>query len=96
MQSEERRTTVVIEDGSEFKNNEAIDGEGGAIIATGNISLTIKEDTIFKRNKAANQGGALFFIGSSTLRIEDAFFVENESAFIGGGAIYAEVHVLVC
>eukprot|EP00210_Caulerpa_lentillifera_P003724 g3557.t1 len=83
-------TTVIIEEGSEFRGNEAHTGEGGAIVAIGNVSLTITEDTIFSRNVAGLQGGALFFSGHSTLTIQDAFFVENESNFSGGGAIYAQ------
>eukprot|EP00210_Caulerpa_lentillifera_P003655 g3489.t1 len=74
---------------SSFVNNIADQG-GGAILAIGNVSLTIREDVIFRRNKAAYQGGALFLKGSSTLRIEDSFFIENKSNFIGGGAVYAE------
>eukprot|EP00210_Caulerpa_lentillifera_P003725 g3558.t1 len=88
--SQQERTTVMIEGGSEFHGNEALTGEGGAIFAIGNVSLAITDDTIFRRNVAALQGGALFFSGHSTLTIQDAFFVENESNFSGGGAIYAQ------
>eukprot|EP00210_Caulerpa_lentillifera_P003722 g3555.t1 len=88
--SQKERTTVIIEEGSEFRGNQALSGEGGAIVAFGSISLTIREDTIFKTNSAALQGGALFIRGHSTLRIVGAFFVENKSNFSGGGAIYAQ------
>eukprot|EP00210_Caulerpa_lentillifera_P003723 g3556.t1 len=88
--SQQERTTVIIEEGSEFRGNEALTGEGGAIFAIGNVNLAITGDAIFRRNIAAYQGGALFFSGHSTLTIQDAFFVENESNFSGGGAIYAQ------
>jgi len=67
--------------------------EGGAISATGSVSLVIKGDTIFSRNTAANQGGAFFIRGASNVNIQDAYFIENESHFLGGGAIFAEVFV---
>eukprot|EP00210_Caulerpa_lentillifera_P003658 g3492.t1 len=80
-------TTLTISSSS-FVNNTA--NQGGAILAIGNINLTIEDSTRFIRNKATIQGGALFFRGYSTLRILDSFFIQNESGFIGGGAIYAE------
>lgn len=82
----------MIDDASEFRNNEAVTEEGGAIFAIGSVSLLIREETMFIGNRAANQGGALFIIGAATVRIEDAYFVENESLFLGGGAIFAEVY----
>eukprot|EP00210_Caulerpa_lentillifera_P003656 g3490.t1 len=81
-------TTLTISNSS-FVRNTGVQG-GGAILAIGNVSLTIEDSTVFKGNKAVTQGGALFFKGYLTLRIEDSFFIQNESNFSGGGAIYAE------
>eukprot|EP00210_Caulerpa_lentillifera_P003717 g3550.t1 len=87
--SADERSSVVIQEGSEFRNNKAL-MEGGVIFVNGNVSLEIKEDTIFSNNQAAQQGGALFVVGPASVRISDAYFIENESFFLGGGAIFAE------
>lgn len=49
------------------------------------------DESVFTRNNASLQGGAIYVQGSSRVDIEDAYFSENESGFLGGGAISAEV-----
>eukprot|EP00210_Caulerpa_lentillifera_P008407 g8019.t1 len=90
IQSLQTQSSVVVRGESAFRNNEALTEGGGAIFIRGNVSLEINGDAIFSRNKAAHQGGALFLTGPSIVNISDAYFIENESLFLGGGAIFTE------
>ena len=88
-------TTVVVKNDSTFIRNEAVGGDGGVFYVSGDdgIAFTI-EDTVFRKNMAGRRGGAVFISAGGDLIVRDAFFVENESNRIGGGAIFAKVRSL--
>jgi predicted outer membrane repeat protein len=80
---------VVIRGGSSFVNNTA--GQGGAIAAVNNASVTLEDGVIFLRNSAWDaSGGAVALPGpNSSVTVRGGVnFTENNSKKLGG-AIYA-------
>lgn len=70
---------------SDFRFNEASDGDGGAI--DGSDYILIIEESHFLENYAYEDGGAIW--SSGLVRVLDSDFSEN-TAGDGGGAIYAD------
>ena len=96
MQSENKKTAVVVRNASGFIKNEADAGDGGAFYVSGRgISLVIEQDVHFRDNAAGRRGGAVFISRADGLTVRDAFFTENKSNHTGGGAIFAEVSFLL-
>ena len=83
-------TTVSIGDGSNFDGNNAEDSDGGAVSVVGSVRLRIESGVQFVRNSAAERGGAICVLGPSNVSIDDSSFIENESKFSGGGAVFVE------
>jgi len=66
-----------------FENNKATNGSGGAVWAQGSNNLTV-DRSFFLGNSASNQGGVIFFWGS-TANIKNSVFANNASG--GAGAV---------
>jgi predicted outer membrane repeat protein len=68
-----------------FENNQATNGDGGAIWATANISRSV-----FKNNSASAGGGAVRCNGDP-MTITDSYFEGNASGSQGGGALMLQL-----
>lgn len=77
-------STVVVSGGSTIGYNDSLNGEGGAIAATGTPSVTIADATLM-HNSAATYGGAIY-VGAGTLAVDRAVLHHNSAQ--RGGAIY--------
>ena len=87
---------MTVRDATRFVENEAVDGDGGAVRVSGTgVSLAIDSDVTFKGNVAGRSGGAIFAENATTLTVANAFFVENEAKDLGGGAVFVEVRTLL-
>ncbi|MDR2176402.1 MAG: Ig-like domain-containing protein [Synergistaceae bacterium] len=76
------KITGLIPDGSSitFENNEATLASGGALLSEADIEL---KNAIFKSNKAAENGGAIYSVGKSTLT-NSVFGVDMSTRNIAG------------
>ncbi len=70
--------------GSIIANNEALNGEGGGIAASGSPDINIAVATL--QNNAASTNGGAIYSNSSTLYITQSYFNDNIAA--RGGAIF--------
>lgn len=68
-----------------FKSNDARNGHGGAVLCSGNSTLTL-HDALFSGNTAKGSGGAMYQ-HSGISSIVQAVFTDNTAA-TSGGAIY--------
>jgi predicted outer membrane repeat protein len=71
-----------------FTGNHAISGPGGAISATANSTIDIR-DTTFDGNTTSGGGGAVYAIGSDVTVLTSRF--EGNSAGNGGGGLWASL-----
>ena len=82
----------------EFKYNKALTGDGGAIVASGNVTggtsaLIIQGKSFFVQNETAGSGGAIYFKSSSastTMSIDAGSMFSGNRAGQHGGAIFYE------
>jgi predicted outer membrane repeat protein len=71
--------------GSQFNNNQALNGNGGAIAATNTPDLNI-EDSKFQTNHASGSGGAVY-LDAGTISFDGAWSVVENLAGQNGGAL---------
>ena len=70
----------------EFENNSAIDGSGGAIVLLSFSILSFSGETLFRHNRAENDGGAVY-IDEGTFEVTGYLRVTYNHAKYGG-ALY--------
>lgn len=85
-----RNYRVATVTNSKFIGNNAVDG--GAIINTGEVALTVINST-FTNNTATENGGAILSNADSVLKVSNCTF-KNNIAKINGGAIYSDSEVM--
>jgi predicted outer membrane repeat protein len=69
-----------------FRANRAIEGSGGAIAVSGNVTLTISNHVLFQGNVAKNHGGAIVAHGSSRVTLSSGVNFTENIAQEGSGA----------
>ena len=77
--------TLTVNQGSVFKNNQATQGNGGAIYNDG--TLTVAQGSTFEGNSAQN-GGAVYNASNKNLTIYGDSTITNNIATSEGGAVY--------
>ncbi len=77
--------TLTVNQGSVFKNNQATQGNGGAIYNDG--TLTVAQGSTFEGNSAQN-GGAVYNASNKNLTIYGDSTITNNTATSEGGAVY--------
>jgi hypothetical protein len=79
-------TTILnILNSSELSNNHALNGEGGAIAATGSPTITISNSTL-QHNSADTDGGAVY-LDAGTLNLNSRWDLRWNQAGGNGGAV---------
>ena len=74
-----------IVDGSQFNNNQALSGNGGAIAATNASDINIT-DSIFQLNYASGSGGAVY-LDAGTISFNESWSLIENLAGANGGAL---------
>ncbi|MBQ6628383.1 MAG: right-handed parallel beta-helix repeat-containing protein, partial [Methanobrevibacter sp.] len=72
--------------GCNFTNNNATNGDGGAIYDYSSRVVTVS-DSRFENNSASGNGGAIFVTSRACTVVADSHFINN-TAGVNGGAIY--------
>ncbi len=81
-------STLTLSNGSELRNNVALNGPGGGIAATGTPDITISDSTLYS-NTASLDGGAIY-LDAGALDFSGWWDVRSNAAGGNGGAIAVE------